>query len=274
MNKAVQESVRNWSDLLGEEYDEAKRSAAVARRQGDGSPLPAIVFPPDTRTRVMDTTSFPFEAQGQLIMQFPNGEEYTGTATLIDHQHVLTAAHNLFGNDIGGWARNVWFIPARNGDKKPYGTLAATKIFITEEYYTLSPPDPNSVPVEDYTLYTQDFGVVRLRDPIKLPILGMYAARNSEIGGEIQISGYPGDKPEGTMWTDKKPLTSTSDEFLFYRINTYRGESGASLLADISLPVGKTIVGVHVAGDERLKTNFGVRLDDAKIDIIRKWMNS
>lgn len=269
MSDTAETAVRNWTDLAGEPYD-----AASVARQPAAAPQPEIVFPPDTRTRVLDTTVFPFIAQGELTMQFPNGHTYTGTGTLIDRQHVLTAAHNVFGNDIGGWARNLWFAPARNGGNVPYGFLPATRLFITEEYYTLSPPDPNSVPVEDYTLYTEDYAVVRLRDPIDLPILGIYAAPDDELRGAIQISGYPGDKPEGTMWTDSKPLTGMDEHFLFYRINTYRGQSGAGLLADIPLPIGKTIVGVHVAGDARLGTNFAVRLDDDKIGTIQRWMRS
>ncbi len=231
-----------------------------------------IVFPPDTRTRVNNTRQFPYVAQGQLIMQFPNGEEYTGTAVLIDQEHVLTAAHNVFGNDIGGFARNVWYVPARNGDEEPYGVLAAQRVFITEEYYTLSPPDPNSVPVEDYTLYTQDFSVVRLQQAVQLPLLGIHAATDGELNGDIQITGYPGDKPDGTMWTDSKPLTDKAEEFLFYRINTYQGESGAGLLASIPLPIGRTIVGVHVAGDAHLGTNFAVRLNPNNVALIQGWL--
>ncbi|AHE51898.1 trypsin-like serine peptidase [Sphingomonas sanxanigenens] len=270
MNDIVDHVVRAWSDLSGDDYAGPRRSPASAGT----APLPAIVFPPDTRTRVHNTTAFPYQPQGQLIMQFPDGEEYSGTGTLIDRQHVLTAAHNVFGNDIGGWARNVWFAPARNGDVVPYGFLPASRLFITEDYYTLSPPDPNAVPVEDYTLYTEDYAVVRLRNPIDLSIFGMYAATDRELRGEIQITGYPGDKPEGTMWTDRKPLTGMDEHFLFYRINTYRGESGAAAVANLPLPIGYTIVGVHVAGDAGLDTNFGVRLDEAKIRTIRAWMNS
>lgn len=267
MANEVRDSVRERCDLLTEDYQ-------AAETQAGQRPQPQIVFPPDNRQRVTDTTAYPYITQGQLIMQFPNGKRYHGTGTLIDKQYVLTAAHNLFGNDIGGWANAVWFAPARNGDDVPYGFLPASSIFVTEDYRTLSPPDPNSVPVEDVTLYTEDFGLVRLKDPINLPFMGMYAASDAELNRVIQISGYPGDKPEGTMWTDHGVPTGVSEEFLFYRISTFRGQSGAALIADIPLPIGKTIVGVHVAGAEDLDTNFAVRLDNWKIKKVQEWMNS
>jgi V8-like Glu-specific endopeptidase len=65
-----------------------------------------IAFPPDQRHRVADTTKFPWSSMGQLIMVFPNGKRYTGTATLIGGSHV-TAARDVYGRDVGGFAKNV-----------------------------------------------------------------------------------------------------------------------------------------------------------------------
>lgn len=236
-----------------------------------------IVFPPDKRQRVTDTTKFPWRSMGQLLMEFPNGKRYTGTATLIDGSHLLTAAHNVYGKDIGGFATKVWYVPGRDGDVFPYGVVAGKKLFITEDYFTKSPADPNATPdgtVEDYTHYTEDYAVVRLEQPLRLPILGMYPASNTELKErEANVTGYPGDKaPPDTMWTAHKPLSNGDDHFLFYKVDTYKGESGAGVVVDLGMPVGVTLVGVHVAGSVHLDTNFAVRLTSSHIKTILSWM--
>lgn len=272
MTNAAMTPVREGHELIASDASSRAPEPTPA-----GGVTPAIVFNPDTRQRVTPTTEFPWKAMGQLLMKFPNGQTYSGTGVLVDKQHVLTAAHNLFGNDIGGWATEVWFIPARDGDARPYGSLPAQNIFVTEEYRTLSPADPNATPtgtVTDYTQYTEDYGLVRLREPVELPIFGMYAASNQQLRAPARITGYPGDKPAGTMWTDEKSLNNADDHFLFYKINTYKGQSGAAIIEDLGLPVGKTIVGVHVAGSTKLDINFGVRLDEDKLAQIRDWMQS
>lgn len=272
MNTVAEASVREGHDLTPSGSAPGSLEPAPA-----GAGTPAIVFDPDTRQRVTPTTEFPWNTMGQLIMTFPNGKTYSGTGVLVDPQHVLTAAHNLFGNDIGGWAKEVWFIPARDGDDRPYGTMPAKTIFVTEEYRSLSPADPNATPtgtVEDVTKYTEDYGLVRLQAPLKLPIFGMYPASDHELQAPARITGYPGDKPQGTMWTDEKKLTNEDEHFLFYKINTYKGQSGSAIIQDLPLPVGKTIVGVHVAGSTKLNTNFAVRLDNDKLRRIRGWMQS
>jgi V8-like Glu-specific endopeptidase len=235
-----------------------------------------IVFPPDERTRINPTTVPVYNAIGQLEMTFPNGETYTGTGTLISPNAVLTAAHNLFGNDIGGWAKTVKFTPAKNVNEAPFGYKMAAQLYIPELYKRLSPPDPLTAPygnVEDYSLYMYDFGLVKFKDGFYdiSEQWGLYSATDTDLEtNRVIITGYPGDKqPQNTMWTEEGNVDSFDKEFLFYTIDTFKGQSGAAVEMRKSYPAA---IGVHVAGSKKLKTNFAVRLTEDKVSTIQSWM--
>lgn len=236
-----------------------------------------IVIGADTRVRVSPTTGMPYRLYGQLEMTFPNGETYTGTGTVIGGYYVLTAAHNLWGEDLGGWATSVSFFPARNATTAPYGEIAAAQWFVPEEYRTVAPPSPLNTPtgvVEDYTQYLYDFGLVRLSQPVNVGYAGMEAASNSYLSSaHVLIAGYPGDKlPEDSMWAAEGRVqpSSNDDDLIFYQIPTYQGESGAGLMVKEGNDF--YVVGVHVAGDPDLNSNFAVWLNSDNIRTIRGWM--
>ena len=212
---------------------------------------------------------------GQLTMRFPNQEVYVGTGTLIDELHVLTCAHNLYSKEDGGWATSVDFVCARNGPHEPYGRVLARRLWIPEEYRTLDAPNPNRSNgyVAEVTQFLYDYGVVSLREPLEAPgSVPLYASPDSKLQKRhIGIWGYPGDKPAGTMWGTEGAPPTTSESLLFYRLATFNGQSGSGVLFRTST-VPK-VVGIHVAGDQALGTNFAVRLTEEIIAQIRgQWV--
>lgn len=247
----------------------------------DPSPSPRIVFPTDNRTRVNPTNLQPYYWFGQLTITFPSGVVGTGTGTLVGPNKVLTCAHNLYQAQYGGYATNVSFALARNGNTLPYGNpVAATALAVTEEYATLSPPAPDQQGnVASDTDYVYDFGVVTLAstlDPANGLYPSMYAASDNQLNNrQSDIAGYPGDKPANTLWNGNGALTGCSEEFLFYNISTYNGQSGSavrSLFQNLYPPGIPWIIGVHVAGDRSLNTNFAVRLNQDNINTIQGWL--
>jgi glutamyl endopeptidase len=198
----------------------------------------------------------------------------------VDAQRVLTCAHNLYQAQFGGYAKVVIFTLAQNGNANPYNPVAAANIRVSEEYETLSPPDPNyQGNVADYTQYVFDFGLVRLQvnlDPASGVFPGMVTASDTDLSNRhCDIGGYPSDKLAGTMWNGAGNLLPSDDTFLFYRISTYKGQSGSavrSLFPDGPVPSVPRIVGIHVAGSPALNANFAVRLTQDVVDKIYSWM--
>lgn len=247
----------------------------------DLTPTPQIVFPTDNRTRINPTNVQPYYWFGQLLITFPDGTAGTGTGTLVSENKVLTCAHNLYQAQYGGYARTVSFALARNGNTLPYGNpVAATGLAVPEQYELLSPPAPDQDGnVDNDTLYVYDFGVVTLAsilDPANGLYPAMYAATDNQLNNrQSDIAGYPGDRPANTLWNGNGALTGSSEDFLFYNISTYNGQSGSavrSLFQNLYPPGIPWLIGVHVAGDRTLNTNFAVRLNQGNIDTIQGWL--
>lgn len=237
------------------------------------------VFNPDTRVEVNATHVFPYWSIGQLEMRFPGGDQYTGTGTLIATRYVLTCAHNLFDEKLGGAASEVKFFLARNGKAHSYANASAEKLFYPSNYLMQPPANPNVLDdlVEDHTAYLFDYGLIRLDRELKPGVLmEVYSAPDNMLRGRaVGLAGYPGDKPEGTMWNDGGPLCSPLDEhFLSYKISTCLGESGSAIRSSVngSKDTAK-IIGIHVAGSIALGANFAVRITDEIEGQVECWMH-
>ena len=81
------------------------------------------------------------------------------------------------------------------------------------------------------------------------------------------ILGYPGDKPDGTMWQTSCdiPTANFGDQVFWHTCNTAPGSSGSSMWEDD----GKgnlSIRGINVADDG--KVNYAVRIIDSYFQFI------
>src|SRR5687767_8514039 len=79
------------------------------------------VFLPDDRTKITDTTQ-PFYKWICKLYMYPNSsssdqKRRLGTGTFVAPNVILTAAHNVYNNDLGGWASTIDVVPALNGQQ-------------------------------------------------------------------------------------------------------------------------------------------------------------
>ena len=93
--------------------------------------IPKDIIGGDNRTKVSDTTVFPFRAIGYIVSTWPKGNSTIGTAWLFKSDAIVTAGHCVYDKDLGGWATRVTFYPGRNGSSTPYGSAYSIEISST-----------------------------------------------------------------------------------------------------------------------------------------------
>jgi glutamyl endopeptidase len=221
-----------------------------------------IVVGEDDRVQITDASNYPERIVGWLWSQAQDDSWSTCTATLIGPYTAVTAAHCVFVHEKGGWIKQMLFIPGlTDPESAPFGTYDWENINILKGY------------IENYdgTNYGSampwDLAVITLQEDAGNQ-LGWIGFRVDDASDwDATIIGYPGDKPDGTMW--KTTCTIKSDQFAdliyWHECDTFAGSSGSSMFEDAG--GGDLYVrGINVAEDD--KVNYGVRFTDAYYQFI------
>lgn len=213
----------------------------------------------DDRVRVNNTISYPWRTICKLEITAANGKRFGCSGAMIGPRTVLTNGHCVFLHDNGGWARSIRVIPGKNGSSEPY-VSAVSSFYWSVKGWTR---DRSS---------NYDYAVIVLPANKKLGnVTGWMGLANlsffSLLGLRINSSGYPGDKPYGTQWWNANNILSVTARRIYYRLDTYFGQSGSP---DWRYKNGKRhIVAVHNTGGSIF--NGGVRLSKPVFNNLVKW---
>lgn len=210
------------------------------------------VIDTDERHQVIDTTEFPYRALVLLEIASINGNFFC-TGFFIDADTVATAGHCVYGDEFGGWATSITAYPGRNGDDAPYGSATSTTFFAPQAW-------------RDDQDHRFDYAAVKLDSALGTTVgwIG-YGAKPDDriVKANVRIFGYPADKPYGTMWGTKRKVKGVAPEKLFYKIDTFGGESGSPIYGKVSNVCQPCAFGIHAYGtgiEPYVGSNSGTRI--------------
>jgi len=225
-------------------------------------PFPSSVIGSDGRTRVTGTTTYPYRAIAYLVVTFSNGSTGTCTGWFIGPRAVVTAGHCVHD---GNWARTIRVYPGRNGSSTPYGSATSYRLFSVLGWTR-----------DRSTNY--DYGAIQLSSPLGNTVgwFGFRWQSSNTFSGAYTVTGYPGDKASGTLWTmtDNPGIRSVQTYRLFHAIDTYNGQSGAPLYHKYSTSCNPCSVAVHTNGvGGGSSYNSGTRITQAVYNNLVSWKN-
>lgn len=249
-------------DAYWASFGTAVERAAVRARVDD--PVLEAIIGTDERSRVTDTSSYPWRTICSLLITASTGAQYLGTAWLVAPRLLLTAGHCVYMSDEGGWVREIEVVPGRDADSRPFGSAVA-RDFRSVTGWT---QDGDS---------NYDYGAIMLPEDSRYgDQLGWfgYASRADDYlrGLAVNISGYPGDggpaHVDGTQWYDSRTVADVQERQITYEADTYGGQSGAPVW-ETTADGGRYGVAIHTFGTS--VHNGGTRITGDVFDNIVAW---
>ena len=247
--------------------------AAESRRdmQVAGGLTPESVFGDDDRTRITDTSAFPWTAIGQITVS-AGATSAIATGVMIGPQHMLTAGHAVLSDGFGGDGR-------ADSLTVDFGEGGSPGLDFSAEMVTARAlPDwaDSRAAGADLALVTLDRSagaVTGFFDTFAIGLTGFFT------GANVNIAGYPGDIANGqALALSTGQVAESTDERLFYNatLDTAGGMSGAPIWQYFAATDERKLIGIHTTGVSDTSApgaaNGGTRLTAERLALIDEWI--
>jgi V8-like Glu-specific endopeptidase len=213
----------------------------------------------DDRVRITGTRAVPWKRICHLLIEAKDGRRFTGTGWFIGPRTIATAGHCVYLHGAGGWAKSIQVVPGRDGTTEPYGRMTATRFSSVVGWVNGKDRD-------------YDYGVIHLPRAFPASDIGSFGFANFPDdrlrSSRLNLAGYPGDKPAGTMWFHGRTAQSLTPTRIGYDIDTFGGQSGSPVW--VRTTDGKRYaVGIHTNGSPR--QNSATRINRQVFANLRAW---